>query len=307
MEISIIVEGVLSLFIIMLVGVYGSRRKIITPEINRGLTDILLKIALPSMILSSFMLTYNEGIKDNVGKTFYYSFIFYILITLISFVLLIPMKSEKKVVIHFVNIFTNIGYIGFPILNSIYGQEGVIYGSIVNMFFIIFVWTYGVILFNGKFNKKELKKEIIKVLLNPSVVAVVIGVIIMVLNIKLPGAILSSIKSIGSITGPLSMIIIGSTLSNVKIRSYLKDWTVYYGIVTRLIVIPLIFYGISLLVGDTSKVAKTIIILSSMPAAAMTSILAESFDKEKEYAAIMVFGTTLFSIITVPILLRIIM
>lgn len=73
MEFSSITESVLSLFIIILVGVYGSKKGIITNDLNKGLTDILIKIALPFMIVSSFMFTYDDTIKSNVLKTFYYS------------------------------------------------------------------------------------------------------------------------------------------------------------------------------------------------------------------------------------------
>lgn len=70
MEVSAIAESVFSLFIIILVGVYGSKKNIITPEINKGLTDILIKIALPFMIVSSFIFTYDDTIRTNVLKTF---------------------------------------------------------------------------------------------------------------------------------------------------------------------------------------------------------------------------------------------
>jgi len=306
LETSAIMESILSLFILILVGVYGSKKNIITSELNKGLTDILLQIALPFMIVSSFIFTYDNTIKANVIKTFYYSFIAYIVMAAASAILLIPIKSDKKTILHFANIFTNTGYIGFPILNSVYGPEGVIYGSIFNMFFAIFVWTYGVLIFKDNFNREELKKEIINVFLNPSVIAVLIGIIIMVFNIQIPVAILLSIRSIGNITGPLSMIIIGFILSKTQIKNYLKESTIYYGITTRLIIIPAIIYVISVLIGDRSKVMNTVIIMSAMPAAAMTSILAESFNKQKEYAAVMVSATTLLSMVTLPILLKII-
>lgn len=304
MKISAIVDSVFSLFIMILVGVYGSKKKIITSEMNKGLTDILIQIALPFMIVSSFIFTYDNNIKSNVIKTFYYSLIAYIIMTAASYLLLLPIKNDKKTILHFANVFTNTGYVGFPILNSIYGAEGVIYGSIFNMFFVIFVWTYGLILFKGNFEKKKLNTEIKKALLNPSIIAVFIGIIIMIFDIKLPSAISSSMKGIGNITGPLSMIIIGVILSNVKIRKHLKDWTIYYGITTKLVIIPIIIYFISLLVGDTSKAINTVIIMTAMPASAMTSIFAESFDKEKEFAAVLVSVTTLLSLITVPILLK---
>lgn len=304
MEVSAIAESVLSLFIIILVGVYGSRKNIITPQINKGLTDILIKIALPFMIVSSFIFTYDDTIKTNVLKTFYLSLAAYAIMASISWLALLPVKNDKKTILHFANVFVNTGYVGFPVLYSIYGAEGVIYGSIFNMFFVVFLWTYGLVLFKGSLNKQEIKKEILSVMLNPSILAVIIGIFIMVSGIKLPAAIFSSIKSIGNITGPLSMFIIGNILSNVKIKNHFRDWTIYYGIALKLVAIPLIIYMCSMLLNDHSKAVNSVIVMTAMPASAMTSILAESFDKEKEYAAIIVSATTLLSLITVPALIQ---
>lgn len=306
MEVSAITESVISLFIIILVGVYGSRKKIITPEINKGLTDILIKIALPFMIVSSFMFTYDDSIKSNVLKTFYYSLGAYVIMAAVSYLLLLPVKDNKKTVLHFANIFVNTGYVGFPVLNSIFGSEGVIYGSIFNMFFVIFLWTYGIILYKGKLEKGYLKKEIINLMFNPSIIAVAAGIVMMVFNIEIRGALLSSIKSIGNITGPISMLIVGVILSNVKIKKHLKDWTIYYGIIIKLIIIPVIIYLISLLLEDSSKAVYSVIIMTAMPASTMTSIFSESFNKEKEFAAIIVSATTLISLITVPVLIKMI-
>lgn len=306
MEFSAITESVLSLFIIILVGVYGSKKGIITNDLNKGLTDILIKIALPFMIVSSFMFTYDDTIKSNVLKTFYYSIGAYILMGATSSLMLIPIKNNKKTVLHFANIFVNTGYVGFPVLNSIFGAEGIIYGSIFNLFFVIFVWTYGIMLYKGTLEKGYLKTEIFSLLFNPSIIAVIIGIIIMVFNIKINGALLQSIKSIGSITGPLSMLIIGVILSKVKIKQHIKDWTVYYGIIIKLLLIPAIIYNISLITGDSSKAVYSVIIMTAMPASAMTSIFAELYDKEKDFAAIIVSATTLISLITVPVLIKLI-
>lgn len=304
MEFSTITESVLSLLIIILVGVYSNRKGIITNDLNKGLTDILIKIALPFMIVSSFMFTYDDTIKTNVIKTFYYSLGAYAAMGAISYIMLLPVKGNKRTVLHFANIFVNTGYVGFPVLNSIFGAEGIIYGSIFNLFFVIFIWTYGIMLYKGKLEKGYLKNEILSLLFNPSIIAVIIGIIIMVFDIKIKGALLQSIKSIGSITGPLSMLIIGVILSNVKIKQHLKDWTVYYGIIIKLLFIPVVIYLMSLLTGDSSKAAYSVIIMTAMPASAMTSILAEVYDKENEFAAIIVSATTLISLITVPVLVN---
>lgn len=304
---KIIIESIISLFTIIIVGIYCAKKKIITSQINKGLINILIQIALPCMILSSFIFTYDDAIKTNVVKTFYYSIAAYILMILSSYLLLIPIKNEKKTILHFANVFVNTGYVGFPILYSIYGNEGIVYGSIFNIFFVILVWTYGVILYKGNLQKNDLKQEIKKILLNPSILAVCAGIILMILNLQLPDALLFSIKSIGNITGPLSMIIIGVIISDVKIKKYIKEWTIYYGVFIKLILIPLIVYLSSLLLGETSKVINTVIIMSAMPASAMTSILADTYHKEKDYAAVIVSATTLLSLISVTLLLKIVL
>jgi predicted permease len=289
----------------MLVGVYGSKRNIITPEVNKALINILIEIALPFMILASFIFTYDETIKFNVLKTFIYSPIAYIIIAVISAFLLIPIKKDKRTILHFSNIFTNTGYIGFPILNAMYGAEAVIYGSVFNMFFVIFLWTYGIFLFTGSIEKDNLKKELLKILFNPSIIAVALGMIIMIFDIVIPELLLNTIRSVGNITGPLSMIIVGATLAKVEFKKSLKDPSIYYGMATRLIIIPLVIYLISILIGDRGIVSNAVIVMSAMPAASMTSILAENYELEAEYAATMVLMTTVFALLTIPFLVRV--
>jgi malate permease and related proteins len=306
MEMLTIIKSVISLFLIMLVGIYGSKRGIINSSVSKGLTDILLEITLPCMIITSFSIPYDEAVKSNVLKAFCYSLAVYIIIAIVSQLLMLPIIKEKRTILHFANVFTNTGYIGFPILNAIYGAEAVIYGSIFNVFFVIFLWTYGIMMFKGKIEKKELTKEILKALRNPSLIAVYIGLAMMLFNLKLPGIISTSASSIGSMTGPISMIIVGALSYKINIKNFLMDWTVYYGITVKLVVIPAVLYLISLLIKDRSIVSNSVIILASMPAAAMTSIFADSFNIKRDYAAVIVVSTTLLSIFTLPILLRII-
>lgn len=303
--VNLVLKSVISLFLIMLVGVYGSKRNIITGEINKALINILIEIALPFMILASFIFTYDETIKLNVLKTFIYSPIAYIIMAAISGILLIPIKKDKRTILHFSNIFTNTGYIGFPILNAMYGAEAVIYGSVFNMFFVISIWTYGIFLFTGSIERENLKNELLKILLNPSILAVALGIIIMIFDIVIPKLLLNTISSLGNITGPLSMIIVGATLAKIEFKNKLKDWSIYYGIATRLIIMPLVIYLISLIIRDRGIVSNTVIVMSAMPAAAMTSILAEKYELEAEYAATMVLMTTVFALLTIPFLVKV--
>ncbi|MBX9135934.1 MULTISPECIES: AEC family transporter [unclassified Clostridium] len=303
MDLTVIINGVIALFLIMLIGVYGSKRKIITPTINKGLTNILLEISLPCLVVSSFIFDMNDDLKSNIIKCFIYSPISLIITMIVSYIALYPIKSDKKIIMQFANVFSNCGFVGFPIIYSIFGNEGIIYASIFNMFFTIAVWTYGVMLFNGNIDKKDLKK----VLLNPSIIAVIIGLIIMIFKINIPDVLYSTLELVGGLTSPLSMIIIGVILGNANILKYLKDYTIYYSSLLKLILLPCILILVSRIINDTSMVSKTLIIITAMPAAAMTSILAENFDKEKEYSAVIVFITTLIFLVTFPMLLKFIL
>ena len=238
----------------------------------------------------------------NVLTAFIYSITFMALGAIISYIFLFPFKGEKKKILHFANVFSNCGFIGFPIINSIYGAEGVVYTSIFNMVFTIALWTYGVMIFSDKMSKENIKK----VLVNPAIIAVYIGIPIMLFNIKLPSFLLDTTKIVGDMTAPISMIIVGSILSKVRIKDVFKEILIYYEALIKLIIIPLILFLIKIIIKDNTTVINTIIVLQAMPAAAMTSIFAADFNKEKEYSAKVVFITTLLSIITIPIITKII-
>lgn len=298
----VVLNKIISLFLIILIGVYGTKKNIINEEVNKGLRRILLEITLPLLVINSFSFDFAEGMGKNVFISFIYSIVFIAIGGIISYILLIPMKGEKKKILHFANVFSNCGFIGFPIINSLYGAEGVVYTSIFNMIFTIVIWTYGVMIFSDKISKENIKK----VLVNPAIIAVYIGIPMMLFKIKLPSAILDTTKIVGDMTAPISMIIVGSILSKINIKDVFKEVSVYYGSLIKLVLIPLGLIGIKAVLRDTSNIINTIIIIQAMPAAAMTSIFAADFNKEKEYSAIVVFITTLLSIVTIPIIARII-
>ena len=157
-------------------------------------------------------------------------------------------------------------------------------------------------IFSDKVSKKNMKQ----VLLNPAIIAVYLGIPIMLLNIKLPSFLLDTTKIVGDMTAPTSMIIVGSILSKVKIKDVFKEISIYYGALIKLIIIPLGLLVIKKALNDNTTIINTIIVIQAMPAAAMTSIFAADFNKEKEYASIVLFITTLLSIITIPIMSKII-
>lgn len=298
-----IMNNVISLFLIILVGVYGVKRNIISKEIQDGLIDLLMDITLPLLVINSFSMSFDDEMKGNLWRCLLYSVLVFIIVGIISYILLRPIKDkDKKRVLQFANVFSNCGFVGFPLINNIYGAEGVVYTSIFNMVFNVLVWTYGVMLYTDKINTKDMKK----VLLTPGIISVFIGLPLLIFDVQLPDIIYNSFELVGGMTTPLSMIIIGCILAKVDLKSTFKDITVYYEIVIRLLIIPIFLILIAKVVGESNVLINTMIILEAMPAATMTSIMADKYSNSSDYSAIIVFSTTLFSLITFPLILQII-
>lgn len=300
MAVDTVIQQIISLVIVALIGFYGGKKKIIDENMSNGLTRIMLELSVPLLIISSFSFNYTPEIAVNVKKAFIYSIIIYILTPLFVKTLLYRVDKGKRMILQFAMVFSNCGFMGFPLADSVFGAEGVIYASIFNMFFNLTLWTYGIMLFSDVKDFKEAKK----VLKNPGIISALIGLLVMVLSIKIPPVVLNTMKMVGGLTTPLSMLIVGSLLSRTDFKKYIKDISVYYGSFLKLILIPVILFWISSLFKERSMVMKTLILMQAMPAATMTSIFAERFNKNREYSAFIVSFSTLLCVVTIPLIIK---
>ncbi|SHI02939.1 AEC family transporter [Clostridium grantii] len=296
-----IINQVLVLFSIMIVGYYARKRNIIYDEINKGLTQILLRITLPMLIVSSFNFTYSPELMGDMAVVFLASFFIFIVLIIINKVLFLKFENDKKAVLKFMTVFSNAGFIGFPILLSVYGKIGVLYGAIFNINFNLFIWTYGLSLYTGEKGLKNIKGLII----NPGILAVIIGVVRVAFSIPVPSVIQGTLEMVGNMTTPISMIIIGAMLTEVKVKDIVKDLSLYYAIIIKLGVVPFITMIIMRILSIDPIIANTIIILEAMPTGTLCAIFAENTNNAPEYASKVVFITTLFSVITIPLWLTV--
>ncbi|NLM36218.1 MAG: AEC family transporter [Clostridiales bacterium] len=294
---------ILSLFLIILVGFYGRKRSIIDDTLTNGLSRMLLEITTPLLIISSFNYDVNSSLAKNTIKAFIYGILIFIITPFMVKPLLTKIEKGKRNILQFAIVFSNCGFMGIPITAAVLGEEAVIYASIFNMCFNLFIWTYGVTLFTDAASFKEAKK----LLKNPGIIAVFIGLLLTVFSVKLPIVLYNTISLVGHLTTPISMIIIGSLLASIDFKAVIKDKTIYYGAFIKLIIIPAVLYGISLLISDNSLVMRTYVLIQAMPAGATTSLFAERFNKEKEYSAFVVSFSTLLSIITIPMIIALLL
>lgn len=295
-----IINQVVVLCIIMLLGLYGRKKEYIKEQTIKSLTDILMNITLPCLILSSFNVEFSRDLWENVKLIFMYSLIIHIFLILISKLFFIKCDESKKKILRFVAIFSNFGFMGYPIVEGIYGKIGVFYASVFGIPFNIILLTYGVILFNkeGKHNFKM--KDIV---IQPGILFVLMGIFIFLFSIKLPDSINKTLNMVGAMTTPMSMMIVGASFAKTSVGSILKDFKLYYISFIRLLVVPFMIYLILKIIKADDHLLKLCVILEAMPAAAMTTVFAELYNSDRIFSAKCIFVTTVLSIFTIPLVI----
>lgn len=192
-------------------------------------------------------------------------------------------------------IFSNCGFMGFPILASVYGTQGVFYGSFYVLTFNLLIWTAGVAIFTGKREALTWKQA-----LNPAVISVLIGFCLFIFSIKLPAPIFKTLDMVGSMTTPLSMLIIGSLLVEIKLSEAFSGFSIFYATIIRLIVLPLTVILLLKLLGANGLILGVPVLAGAMPTAALVAVFAEKHGADALLASRAVFLSTILSIVTIP-------
>lgn len=297
-----VTNQVLILFFIMLIGFYAKKRDILNESVSRKLSELLLKITNPLLVISAFLqISYTEELLNQVLIVFLFAIAAHAASALLGQVLFFRYKEDTKRILKFSAIYTNCGFMGFPILDSLFGKVGVLFGSVYVAAFNIFLWTHGVMLFR---NHKKLDGETLKkALLNPGILSVVVGLALFLFSIKLPYPATKTIEMVGSLTVPLSMLIIGTNLASCDFRKLLHGLELHYITAVRLIFIPVLTYAVLSLLGFSGLLLAVCTLLVAMPVAATTTIFAGMYDGDALLASQIVAFSTLLSMVTIPLLI----
>lgn len=297
-----VIEEVLILFIIIVIGIIARKRGIITDEVRSGLSRLILDITLPLWTLASFNQSFSLDMLYNTAYIFAFSFIIHGVSFVLSKLFYYKYPDNMQGVLRCATAFSNTGFMGFPVLQGIFGSLGVFYASIYNIPFNLFLYSLGITLFTKEEGRGRLKK----VLLNPAILATFIGLVTFITPLKFPGFLIKTFDMVGSTTTPLSMIIIGALLGDVRIKDLFSGFAVFYCSLMRLVVLPAVVFAVLRLFGADRMLTGMVVLLSAMPAATMTAILAERYGANASFASKCVFVTTVLSIVTIPLAVLII-
>ncbi len=313
MQIEILFEQLLILAILAGVGVIAAKAGVMSSEGKDLLSRVIYNITLPLMLFTNFSaLDFDMRLLENTLLTMVLAFFSMVLSFLIGWLAAkaFKIKGTEGDVFTTQMIFGNIVFLGYPLVFSLYGEEGLLYASGFQLISNILLYTLGVILLT-KGNGKTIGKSMMHVI-NPNTIAIVAGFIVFLLPFKIPLFLQKSLGGLGGTTVYLSMIYIGAMMYHSKIRGLIFRKSIYILSSIKLLVVPLLLALIFILAGTfadgglNTLVLSVVVLQSAMPAMTIVIILARIYGSDDKMATANVFVSTLLSVVTIPIVLFVI-
>ncbi len=293
----------LTLFALVVVGYVAGKLGYLGGEFDRQLSRLVINITCPALILSSAM-TGTLPDRRFILPLLLISVITYALLTGVAILLprYLTQKKTDEGSIGFALMFGNVGFMGYPVVASIFGHEAVFYAAVLNVVNTFAVFTIGTVLITGK-SDVEGKHFQKKVLYSTPMLAAYLTMAIVALEISnIPEAISQPLTMLGDITVPAALLIIGSSMSNLPLRSLLGNSTVYVTTLFRLVLLPIGIHFLMNALGFSPLVVNINTLVIAMPVATYGTILCLRHEKDTTLMTEVTFITTLFSMLTIPAL-----
>lgn len=285
------------LFILIFVGVLCVKTGILSSEAKSVLSNMLVYLIIPAMAVNSYIAEYNPETGRNILSAFMYSTMLIFAGLALSFLLCGGSGKPKTPICRIACIFSNAGYMGYPLIQALYGNEGLMYASAYVTMFNILLWTVGVRIMT----RSNAEGEARRILKNPVIYAVMIGLAVYFLRIPVPEILRAPLGYVSDMNTPISMMITGMLLAESNMFGLLKDALLWRTTAVRLLIIPAICITVFFALGLNSMAAKVTLLQEACPCAAITSVFAVKYRHDEGFAGGLVVLSTLLSIITLPI------
>lgn len=292
----------IKIVVAVLLGFILRKCKVINEEMQKGLSDMLVKAFLPFSILASANYEKSPDLGRAMLAVLVGGLIFYAA-ALISMRLLskkLSISDKEKRIFVTMTTFANTGFVGFPIMTALYGSEGLLLAVVYNMVYNLYMYTYGLHLISGK------KGDLRGLLFQPVNIASLLAIVFFISPITFPNYVTESVDLIAAVTVPLSMIIIGSNLAAMPFVTVLSDVKSYLVSLMRLLVLPGVCLGVVYVLYRTFSMtlttASVIVLMGALPCGSLNVIFSEKYDCAPEYAARATVQSMMLCAVTIPLM-----
>lgn len=295
-----------TLFVIVVVGYVAGKLGYMGGTFDKRLSKLVIDITCPALILASAM---GGELPDRryILPLLLVSVLTYVVLTALAVVLarLLTREQQNRGVLAFAMIFGNVGFMGYPVVASIFGQQAVFYAAVLNVVNTFAVFTVGTMLVTGGETapRKKLNR---KVLYGTPMLSAYAAMLIVALGITgIPAYISQPLTMLGNITVPAALLIIGSSMSHLPLRALLGTPVVHLTSLLRLVVLPVAIHFLCLMLGFDPFVVAINTVVIAMPVATYGTILCLRYGRDTSLMAEVTFVTTILSMLTIPLLVMV--
>ena len=294
-------EVMITLSCLVAVGYVAGKLGFLGGDFDRQLSRLVINITCPALILSSAM-TGELPDRNYIFPLLLISVITYVVLAVVAFLLprYLTKRKDDEGAVGFALMFGNVGFMGYPVVASIFGHEAVFYAAVLNVVNTFAVFTVGTILITGssEVGGERFQK---KVLYSTPMLSAYLTMLIVALQIdNIPGFISQPLTMLGNITVPAALLIIGSSMSQLSLRTMLGNRTVYMTTALRLALLPLGVHYLMTALGFSPFVVGINTVVIAMPVATYGTILCLKYEKDTTMMTEVTFITTLLSMLTIP-------
>ena len=299
MSFFVVVNQMTVLFLLMVTGYIAVKFKLADGEFQSRLSGFIVNVTQPLVMIASVSSGEVRGDAGSILTVLAVGLIMYLVLPLVGMGInkVIGTPPEERNTYLFMTIFSNVGFMGYPVVQSIFGSGAIFYVSIIVMIFNFMSYTVGVSLMSGdriQFNPK--------VLINPGMVAAITAIMIFLLKIPVHPVIGQFTGMLGNTTSPLAMVVIGMALSKIPLAKIFSEGRMISFTLIKQIIVPVLAWLILKNIIADPYILGILIVVIAMPVAATSVIFATQYKKDMDLATRGVFISTALSMFTIPLI-----
>lgn len=293
----------LALAILILTGVIISQKGLLDDHSMGQMSVLINYLFNPMMMLSSAISSLGDIDKDALFLLFAIVIGMYLALILVAHFAapLFDRRPGQKELYQLMLIFSNVGFMGIPVVQGVFGSAYVVYVLAFVVGYNVFFYTYGVALMNGGFDGKALKSAV-----NPGSICTLIALLLVILEPPIPGFLATAVEYLGNVTSPLAMIAVGVTLSKADLKAVFTSKKMYLFTLVKMLVIPMLALPLLKALPFSPQVIGVSLVEISMPVANLVLIIGTEKKLDCSNVSGSIIMTTLVSMITIPILVALI-
>ncbi|MBQ0031377.1 MAG: AEC family transporter [bacterium] len=307
------------LFVLMGFGAAMRKAKFFKDNAIDGIVNVLILVVTPCLVVDAFQRPFDQSKLKGLGCAFAFAVLLHVILIVLSRFAVRHRDEGVRRPLRLAAVFSNAGFMGIPLEQAILGDAGVFYGIVYIVVFNLFIWSWGLCIMKNEECRVKNDGGVRKILhssffnlhsvVNPGTVGLALGAPLFFLSVKLPAVIGAPIHHMANLNTPLAMIVIGYALAGAEFGKVLRTGAVYVATFVRLVACPILAIVALYPFRDAldRNMMLAMVIAASAPVAAMVSMFAAKFSRNVDVSVAVVSGTTLLSILTMPVVIALAM